>query len=540
MSKQLLYSTAARKEILAGVDFLADAVKVTLGPKGRCVVVGRRLLGLPPLLTKDGVSVANSVDPSTSTMQIGSDLAREAANKTVYSCGDGTTTSTVLVQAMCHAGSNYIEQGVSPWALKRGMDKAALLIIEQLEKMARPITTPEETFHIANISSNGDKYIAQHVCDAFRKVGTDGVVSVEESGTVLTELSLTSGIQFNSGDFLSQAFVNDPERFQAVYEDAYVLLFEGRIGTAKSILPLLQQVAKTRRPLLLIAGDWEQDALACLVVNCLRAKSPIVAVKTGAYAERRKDLLRDIAAITGGQAILDDSGTKIESVTLDMLGQASRIVVSDKDTTISGGVGDPAPQIAEIKSKLDAAEGLNKQWLQRRLALLTGGIAVIKVGGNTDAQMRESKDRFDDAVGATRCAIESGYVPGGGLALLKAQGRVLTPLEGDERIGLTVVAQACAEPLKQIIRNAAYDEGKVLTTLMGERSFLLPNTAWGFNSATGEYCDMVEAGVIDPCKVVVEALRNATATAGMILTTECLCTEPEEDIKAAIEAGRRS
>ena len=289
MAKNLDYGKEARTQIMAGVDFLADAVKVTLGPKGRNVAIGRRLMGLPPLVTKDGVTVANSIDPVDPRMQIGSDLTREAAIRAVHATGDGTTTATVLVQGMVHAGAYFIEQDVDPWSLKRGMDKAAALIIEQLEKIALPVETPEQTFHIANISSNGDEVIAKMVCDAFKAVGIEGAVAVEESGTILTEMTVTSGIQFTSGEFLSTAFVTDPERFEVVHEDAYILLFEGRISTAKSIAPLLGQVSKTGKPLLIIAGDWEQDALACLVVNRLRANAPVVGVKTGAYAERRKD-----------------------------------------------------------------------------------------------------------------------------------------------------------------------------------------------------------------------------------------------------------
>ncbi len=541
MAKVLTYGLQARQHILHGVDFLANAVKVTLGPKGRNVAIGRRLLGLPPKSTRDGVTVANSVDPADPRWQIGSDLAREAANRCVHATGDGTTTTTVLVQGMVHAGANYIEQGIDPWTLKRGIDKAAGLVIEQLKAMATPVTTAKETYHIANISSHYDDFIATKVCEAFEKVGVDGVVTVEESDTVLTELKVTSGIQFRSGEFLSQAFVTDPERFECVYQDAFILLFEGRIGTAKSIAPLLGQVSKTGKPLLCVAGDWELDALACLVVNRVRAGAPLVGVKTGAYTERRRDLLRDIAAITGGTAILDDSGLKIESVTVDMLGQAKRIVVSDKDTTVLEGYGkveNVQARISEIKTKLPTAEGVNKLWLQQRLGQLTGGIAVIKVGGTTETEMRERKDRFDDAAGATRAAIEFGYVPGGGLALLKAQARVPGALMGDEQVGLTVVAQACAEPLKQIAKNAGFDPDEILTKSMSSPGFFLSHSGWGFDAMKGEFIDLVESGVIDPLKVVVEALRNAAATAGMILTTECLDTEPKEDLKAAIDAAR--
>jgi chaperonin GroEL len=541
MSKNLDYGKDARKHLLAGVDFLADAVKVTLGPKGRNVAIGRRLMNLNPLVTKDGVTVANYVHPKDPRHVIGADLCREAANRCVYATGDGTTTTTVLTQAMVHAGANFIESGIDPWSLKRGIDKASALVIQQLEKLAQPIDSPEQTFHIANISANGDESIASMVCDAFKQVGIDGAVAVEESNTVITELTVTSGIQFKSGEFLSTAFVTDPERFEAVYEDAYILLFEGRIGSAKSIAPLLAQVAKTGKPLLCIAGDWEQDALAALVINKVRAGAPLVGVKTGAYAERRKDLLRDIASLTGGTAILDDSGIKIESVNLSHLGQAKRIVVSDKDTLIVDGYGSAEVvngRIGEIRTKIESAEGVNKLWLERRLAQLTGGIAVIKVGGNTDTEMREKKDRFDDAVGATRAAIEKGFVPGGGLALLKAQARVHASLKGDEQVGITVVSQACAEPLKQIARNAGYDAGEILSRTMGQRAFKMPHTAHGFDAKAGEFTDLIERGVLDPVKVVIEALRNAASTAGMILTTELLATEPIEEIEAAMAAMR--
>lgn len=535
MSKNIVYGKSARQSILSGVDFLADAVKVTLGPKGRNVAIGRRLLGQNPLSTKDGVTVANSVSPGNPAWQVGADFAREAANRTVYACGDGTTTSTILVQAMCHAGFNYIERETDPWTIKRDMDSAAALIVEQLEQAAIPLTTPEQTFHIANISSNGDAEIATMVCDAFKQVGIDGVVSVEESNSVLTELTVTSGIQFHSGEFLSTTFVNDTDRFEVVYDDAYILLFEGRIPTAKSIAPLLAKVSKTGKPLLCIAGDWEQDALACLIVNRIKAKAPLVAVRTGAYLERRKDLLRDIATLTGGRAILDDAGTKIESVELTDLGQARRIVVSDKSTTIVDGYGNATElesTIQQIRTKLESAEGINKKWLEHRLAQLKGGIAVIKAGGNTETSMREKKDRFDDAVGATRAAIERGFVPGGGLSLLKAQARV----QGSS-VGHKVVSQACAEPLKQIAKNAGFNPEYILSQTMGNHGFL-DSSAHGFDAKAGEFTDLIERGVIDPVKVVIEALRNATATAGMILTTECLVTEPMEELEAAYAAAR--
>jgi chaperonin GroEL len=530
MSKNLDYGNAARENILRGVDFLADAVKVTLGPKGRNVAIGRRLLGLPPQVTKDGVTVANSVNPSDARMQIGSDLTREAANRAVYATGDGTTTATVLVQGMVHAGTNFIEKGTDPWSLKRGMDKAADLVIEQLRTLARPIDDPKQTFHVANISSNYDNFIATKVCEAFEKVGVDGVVSVEESGTVLTELKMTSGIQFRSGGFMSSTFVTDLERFECVYQDALVLLFEGRIGSARSLAPLFAQVAKTGKPFLCVAGDWEQDALALLVANRQRSNAPVVGVKTGAYTERRRDLLRDIAALTGGTAVLDDSGTRLESVTLEMLGQAKRIVVSDKDTTIVEGYGkveDVKARISEIRTKLETAKGVDELWLKQRLGQLTGGIALIQVGGTTETEMRERKDRFDDAVGATRCAIAEGYVPGGGLALLKAQARIFETLEGDEQAGLVVVSQACAEPMKQIVKNAGFNPEEILIKVMGDPTYRLPQADFGFDAKTGEYAPLIERGIIDPLKVVVEAFRNAVATAGMILTTECLCTEVE-------------
>jgi chaperonin GroEL len=532
MSKSLSYGSESRKHILAGVDFLADAVKVTLGPKGRNAVIGRRRLNLNPLITKDGVTVANHTSPSDPRHVIGADLAREAANRCVYATGDGTTTTTVLVQGMVRAGMNFINQGIDPWSIKRGMDKASALIIEQLETIAQPLTTPEQTFHIANISSNGDEAIASLVCDAIKQVGIEGCVAVEESQTVLTELSVTSGISFKSGEFLSTTFVTDPERFEAVYEDALILLFEGKILSGKSLAPLLGQVAKAGKPLLIIAGEYEQDALSVLVYNRAKANVPWVAVRTGQYAERRKDILRDIASLTGGTAILEGDGTKIENVTLAQLGQAKRIVVSDQSTTIVDGYGDAeavSSRAAEIRTRLETAEGVNKSWLERRLAQLTGGIAVIKVGGHTDTEMREKKDRFDDAVGATRAAIEKGFVPGGGLSLLKAQARVFATLKGDEQVGLTVVSQACAEPLKQIARNAGFDPDEVLTSTMSETGYRLPNTAWGFDAKAGEYTDLIERGVIDPVKVVIEALRNATATAGMILTTECLIAEGVEE-----------
>jgi chaperonin GroEL len=472
-------------------------------------------------------------------MQIGSDLAREAANRCVQATGDGTTTATTLVQAMCHAGVNFIEAGTSPWELKLQMDSAAALIVEQLTLMAVPVTTPEETSAIAYIASNGDQALADIICEAFALVGVEGAVSVEESGTILTDLTITNGIEFISGEFLSASFANDLERFEAVYEDAFVLLYEGRIGTAKSIAPLLAQVSKTGKPLLVICGDIEQDGLACFVVNRIRAQAPIVVVKSGAYGERRKDLLRDIAAVTGGTAIMDDSGIKLESANLSHLGQTRRIVVTDSTTTVIDGYGTPesiASRVGEIKTKMETADGVNKAWLERRLAQLTTGIALIRVGGNTNAEMRERKDRFDDAAGAVRCAIQSGCVPGGGLALLKAQARVFS-----SNPGLTVVSQACVEPLKQIAKNAGEDPVMVLLKIIEHPFYMFPDPKydWGYDARANEFTNLIERGILDPVKVVIEALKNATATAGTLLLTECLDVEPKEEIEAAIQRGSR-
>ena len=541
MAKVLTYGNECRSALLAGVDYISDAVKVTLGCKGRNVAIGRRLIGLTPIVTKDGWTVANSLDPPDPRHQVGADLCREAANKCVRATADGTTTATVLTQAMCHAGARMIENGLDPWSLRRAMEHACALVLEQVGMLSRPCAQ-SDTRSIALISSNYDCEIADMVSHAFEKVGVEGAVQVDESGTALTSIEVSKGIRFNSGDFLSPTFVTDPERFEATWDDCRILLFEGRIATARSLMPILKEAASAKVPLLIIAGDWEQDALACLVVNRLRAQAPIVGVKTGAYAGRRTDLLRDLAVVTGGTAILDSDGTKIENVRLEACGCAGRIVVTDKDTTITGGRGSAESlesMVGEIRQRLANAEGNDKLWLERRLAQLTGGVALVKVGGNTEAEMRERKDRFDDAVGATRSAIAGGYVAGGGLALLKAQARVRGDFRGDALAGLTVVSQACAEPLKQIAKNAGKDQGAILSKTMGHPAFLMPRDSFGYDAKADEFHDLVDAGVMDPTRVVTEALRNATATASLLLTTEVLDTEPQAEIDAAIEAARR-
>lgn len=538
MPKTIIHGKDSREAILRGVNVLADAVKVTLGPKGRNVVIGQRLKGVygeSPKVTKDGVTVANCVDPTDPKEQIGSDLIREAAQNTVESSGDGTTTSITLAQAMCKAGVRFIdEQGANPIAVKRGMDKATAQIIETIKQMATPVVG-DMVLQVATISANGDADIAKLVTDGVMKVGSDGVLTIAESKSYNSSLDIVSGLRLYSGYF-SPYFMNDSARNECMYEDCLILLYEGTIHTAASLHPLLKLVNETKQPFLAICGGFDEDAKAMLVINRVKGGAPIVGTSMNAYGESRKEILRDIAALTGGTAITEDMGMKIDNVKLEHLGRAKKIVLTEKHTTIFEGMGKQETVVAriqELRTKIEKAEGIEKLLLQQRLGSITGGIGIIYVGAATTTEMKEKRDRVEDAMGATKAAIESGIVPGGGLALAKAQSKCNLTLDSEEQVGVRIVCQACVEPMKQIAANAGIDGNAVLEKVMTYYKFPFLDSGHGYNAQTGDYTDLVAAGVIDPAKVVMEALKNATSAAGNIITCDAMVVELEEDLTAA-------
>ena len=522
-NKIVLHGEASRAAILRGVDLLADAVKVTLGPKGRNVVIGRRFMGLDPVVSKDGVTVANVVNPQDVTEQIGADLIRSAAQKTVDNAGDGTTTSVVLAQAMLHAGFESLKSGASPIAVKRGMDKACTAIVAAIRKMAVPVSG-EMVFQVANISANGDEAIGRIVAEAVEKIGKDGVVTVEESRTLETSLEIVHGLQLNSG-FVSPYFITNPETMKCEYQDASVLLWEGKLSSAKSLVPVMRFCTP---PLLIVAGDYEQEAIAILATNRVKTGFQVCAIRTGAFGDRRRELIRDLAAITGAQAFTEDLGAKVESVLPSQLGRAEKIIVDQAKSIIIGEGTEVAGRIADVRKQLETADGVEKAHLQARLAGLTGGIAVIKVGAVTEVEMKEKKDRVEDAMYATKAAVDEGIVAGGGLALLCARMGLTADapwsVPEDEIRGARIVLESCAAPLQQIAENAGMSGKdvveKVLAMHHGKDSANL-----GYNAATDTHEDLVLAGVIDPAKVVIEALKNAVSIAGMILTTEAMVAE---------------
>lgn len=509
-SKIVHHGAESREKILKGADLLADAVKVTLGPKGRNVVIGRRAFGLDPAVTKDGVTVANVVDPVDPCEKIGADLIRSAAQKTVDNAGDGTTTSVVLAQAMLHAGFKALESGASPIAVKRGMDKACEAIIEAIRKMSIPVSG-DMLYQVANISSNGDVAVARIVSDAIERVGKDGVVTVEESRTLETHLEVVAGLQLASG-YLSPYFMTNPQTMKCEYENTLVCLWEGKLSSAKALVPLLKLAMERACPLLIIGGDYEHEAIAVLATNKISGRLQVCAVTTGAFGDRRRELLRDIASITGAKAFTEDLGAKIDNVTLEDLGTARKIVV-DQNKTLILGTSEPQARAEEVRRQMDEAHGVEKAHLQARLAGLTGGVAIIKVGAATEVEMKEKKDRAEDAMYAVKAAVEEGIVPGGGYALMWGCQGLLC-----DGPGPLIVANACDVPAKQIRENAGIDW--LPECFPAE----LPSRG-GFNVVTELFEDLIAAGVIDPTKVVIEALKNAVSVAGMILTTEAMVAE---------------
>jgi len=521
MAKQIIYADHSRQAILRGVNQLADAVKVTLGPKGRNVVLEKKFGG--PTITKDGVTVAKEVELQDPLENMGAQMVREVASKTSDVAGDGTTTATVLAQIIYREGVKAVTSGVNPMAMKRGIDKAVVIAVEAVQKMSKPVTG-DMIAQVGTISANSDETIGGIIADAMKKVGKDGVITVEESKTMVTELVTVEGMQFDRG-YLSPYFVTDSERMEVVLEDPYILIHEKKIGSMKDILPLLELIARSGHPLLIIAEEVEGEALATLVVNKLRGTLAVCAVKAPGFGDRRKSLLEDIAILTAGQSLVEETGVKLESVKLEDLGRAKRITVDKELTTIIDGAGDAKAiqgRIKQLRTQIEETSSeYDKEKLQERLAKLAGGVAIIKVGAATETEMKEKKARVEDAMHATRAAVDEGIVVGGGVALLcAAKALAGHKLDGDEQIGLKIIARACEEPLRQIVLNAGL-EGAVVVEKVREST----DPHFGYNAATGKYEDLVVAGVIDPTKVTRTALQNAASIASLMLTTEAMISE---------------
>lgn len=527
--KIILFGAEARQKLAKGVDTLADAVKVTLGPRGRNVAFEKKF-GAPGI-TKDGVSVAKEIELADPIENMGAQMVREAASKTADIAGDGTTSATVLTQAIFREGNKFVTAGANPMEIKRGIDKAVAIVVDEIKKLSRTVSSKKEIEQVATISANSDTVIGKQIADAMDRVGRDGVITVEEAKSMESEISFVDGMQCDRG-YISPYFVTDQEKLEAVLGDAFILIFDKKISSMKSLLPILEQVAKSGRPLLIIAEDVEGEALATLVVNKLRGTLNIVAVKAPGFGDRRKAMLEDIAVLTGGQLISEEIGLKLESITLKDLGQAKKVVVTkDAFTIIEGAGSDDAikGRIMQIKAQVEnATSEYDREKLQERLAKLSGGVALIKVGAATETEMKEKKDRIEDALHATRAAVEEGIVPGGGVSLLRAQAILeKLKLEGDEQLGVKIVLRALEEPLRIISANAGFEGSVVVDKVRQESSNM------GFNAKSGEYGDMIAEGIVDPAKVVRTALQNAASIAGMLLTTEALITEIQEDKKEA-------
>jgi chaperonin GroEL len=532
-AKQILYSESSRQAILRGVNQLADAVKVTLGPKGRNVVLEKKFGG--PTITKDGVTVAKEVELKDPLENMGAQMVREVASKTSDVAGDGTTTATVLAQSIFREGVKSVAAGANPMALKRGIEKAVDAVVGEIKKLSKPVSG-EMIGQVGTISANGDQTIGNTIADAMKKVGKDGVITVEESKTMVTELKTVDGMQFDRG-YLSPYFVTDPERMECVLEDPYILIHEKKITIMKDLLPLLEQIARAGKPLLLIAEEIEGEALATLVVNKLRGTLAACAVKAPGFGDRRKAMLEDIAILTGGKAIMEETGIKLEGVKLEDLGRAKRVTVDKDNTTIVEGSGSQKAiegRIKQIRAQIEeTTSDYDREKLQERLAKLAGGVAVIKVGAATETEMKEKKARVEDAMHATRAAVEEGIVPGGGVTLLRAA-KVLDDLkvDGDEKIGVDIVKRACEEPLRQIAGNAGWEGAIVVEKVRADS-----NATFGFNADTGNYEDLVKAGVIDPTKVCRTAIQNAASVAALMLTTEAMVCEIPEKKPAPVPGG---
>jgi chaperonin GroEL len=533
-AKQIVYSENSRQAILRGVNQLADAVKVTLGPKGRNVVLEKKFGG--PTITKDGVTVAKEVELRDPLENMGAQMVREVASKTSDIAGDGTTTATILAQAIFREGVKSVAAGANPMALKRGIEKAVETCVEEVKKLSKPVSG-DAIAQVGTISANGDATIGNIIAEAMKKVGKDGVITVEESKTMVTELQTVDGMQFDRG-YLSPYFVSDPDRMEAVLEDPYILIHEKKISNMKDLLPLLEQIARSGKPLLIIAEEVEGEALATLVVNKLRGTLNACAVKAPGFGDRRKAMLEDIAVLTGGKSIMEETGIKLEGVRLEDLGRAKRVTVDKDNTTIVDGAGTQKNiegRIKQLRTQIDeTTSDYDREKLQERLAKLAGGVAVIKVGAATETEMKEKKARVEDALHATRAAVEEGIVPGGGVALLRA-GKVLAGLkgDGDEQIGVDIIRKATEEPLRQISGNAGY-EGAIIIEKVRSND----EANFGFNAQTGQFEDLVKSGVIDPTKVTRSALQHAASISALMLTTEAMIAElPEKKAPAGPPAG---
>ncbi len=525
MAKEVVFSDTARNGLYSGVKKLADAVKVTMGPRGRNVLI-QKSFGAPNI-TKDGVSVAREIELADSLENMGAQLVKEVASNTADEAGDGTTTATVLAESIFREGLRNITAGANPIEVKRGMDKASAAIIEELKKMGKDVNEKEQIAQVATISANSDAKIGQLIAEAMEKVGKDGVITVEEAKGINDELDVVEGMQFDRG-YLSPYFVTNSEKMTAEMDNPMILITDGKISNLKDLIPLLEQTQQSGRPLLIIADDVEGEALATLVLNRLKGILNIAAVKAPGFGDRKKEMLKDIAILTGGTVITEELGLTLEKATIDQLGQAARVVIDKDNTTIVDGQGDKGDveaRIREIKAQMEnTTSDYDREKLQERLAKLSGGVAVIKVGAATETEMKEKKDRVDDALSATKAAVDEGIVIGGGAALVKAANAVNIDLEGDEQVGAEIILRAVKAPIKQIADNAGFDAGVVADKVSNcEKDNV------GFNAATGEYVDMFEAGIIDPLKVERIALQNATSVASLLLTTEATVSEIKED-----------
>ena len=531
-AKDVQFGNEVRQKMVNGVNVLANAVRVTLGPKGRNVVLDRAFGG--PHITKDGVSVAKEIELKDKFENMGAQMVKEVASKTNDVAGDGTTTATVLAQSIVAEGMKYVTAGMNPTDLKRGIDKAVAALVDELKNIAKPCDTSKEIAQVGSISANSDEQVGAIIAEAMEKVGKEGVITVEDGKSLENELDVVEGMQFDRG-YLSPYFINDAEKQIAALDNPFVLLFDKKISNIRDLLPVLEQVAKASRPLLIIAEDVEGEALATLVVNNIRGILKTVAVKAPGFGDRRKAMLQDIAILTGGVVISEEVGLSLEKATLDDLGQAKRIEIGKENTTIIDGFGDAAQieaRVAEIRQQIETATSeYDKEKLQERVAKLAGGVAVIKVGAATEVEMKEKKDRVDDALHATRAAVEEGIVAGGGIALIRAKNVLgkLKPLNADEETGIKIILKALEAPLRTIVENAGV-EGSVIVARVLEAS----RDAYGYNAKTGTYTDMFKAGIIDPKKVTRVALENAASVAGMILTTECALVDIKDDKAAAM------
>jgi chaperonin GroEL len=529
-AKRVVYGEDARAKLKAGVDKLANAVKVTLGPRGREVIIEKKWGS--PLVTKDGVTVAKEIELKDPYENMGAQLVKEVASKTADVAGDGTTTATVLAQAIFTEGLKAIASGANPMDIKRGIDRAVSAVVEEIKKLSIPVSGRREIEQVATVSANNDQTIGKIIADAMEAVGKDGVITVEESKSAETTLETVQGMQFDRG-YLSPYFITNPDKMECVLEEPYILIYEKKISNVKDLLPVLEQVVRAGRPILIIAEDVEAEALATLVVNHIKGVIRACAVKAPGFGQRRKDYLQDIAVLTGGTAITEELGIKLESVTLDMLGRADKVIVDKDNTTIVGGKGSKEAiqaRIEQIRKQIqETTSDYDREKLQERLAKLSGGVAIIRVGAATEAEMKEKKARVEDAVHATKAAVEEGIVPGGGVALVRAS-EVLDNLSvdnPDQQIGVDIVKRACRAPLRQIAANAGFEGYVVLEKViaLGKEK----GVNYGFDASVGEYKDMVEAGIIDPTKVVRTAIMNAASVAGTMLTAEALVAEiPEE------------